>query len=92
MFGVTGVTPATRDRLILKPWKVATDCEHLRKGLDRQCEEYKRSGRHQYGRLHALCQGADTKATQPYPVDMVRAIHSAHAQDIGERLHTFSYY
>ena len=79
-------------RPILKPWKVATDCYNLRTGADRQCEELKKSGRHHDGRLHAVCQGADTKATQSYPVEVVRAINMAHAQDIGKSLHTLDYY
>ena len=92
MFGVTGSTPTTRSRPILKPWTVATNCGVLRQHLDRQCTTFRSQGCHPDGRLHAICQGADTKATQSYPDDMVKAIHTAHAMDTAERLHSFAEY
>ena len=91
-FVFTGVTPATRDRPILKPWKMATNSELLRQHLDRQCIAFRRDGRHEDGRVHAICQGADTKATQSHPIEIVKAIHTAHTLDVAERIHTFAYY
>ena len=90
MFGVTGTTTATRTRPILKPWTVATNCGELRMRLNRQCPTFHSKGCHPDGRIHAICQGADTRATQSYPDEMVEVVHLAHAQDIADRVHSFA--
>ena len=81
-FGLVSCQKRTKDKPILKPWRVMTNCHSILTALNRKCVWYRLNGTHDGYSLHVPCQGADTQLTENYTDEMVVAIHQAHQLNV----------
>ena len=68
MYGMRPVGAYDPDQYIGKQWRVTTNDNDFAKHIDIRCD-----GSHR----HMIAEGANTKATENYPVLMARSIHAA---------------
>ena len=72
MFGLRSQAHKTKDRLLRKPWRIASDCGSFQ-GICRRCDHDPKD--------HVPTQGSDTLMTEGYTPEMVNTIHRCWVND-----------
>ena len=77
MFGLTSIKQSTYGRPIVKPWRVATNCDELLKVLKRRCPGNRTTNACANGVTHVRCAGKDTKYTEGYTDELACTVLNA---------------